>query len=127
MPSLRLCDLWSGKSLVWSSEEYERTHCCKSKITNGGLAFDEAEKYLKAFAGIGGGGMTTVVSIIMSDIVPLRERGTWQGIINIIYALGAGCGAPLGMDSLSSNGSSILTCRRRPSGGWSQLAMVCRP
>ncbi|KAL8935810.1 MAG: hypothetical protein Q9216_005245 [Gyalolechia sp. 2 TL-2023] len=50
----------------------------------------------RAFAGIGGGGMTTVVSIMMSDIVPLRERGTWQGIINIIYAVGAGCGAPLG-------------------------------
>ncbi|KAL8651875.1 MAG: hypothetical protein Q9210_003011 [Variospora velana] len=50
----------------------------------------------RAFAGIGGGGMTTVVSIMMSDIVPLRERGTWQGIINIIYAAGAGCGAPLG-------------------------------
>lgn len=32
--------------------------------------------------------MTTVVSILMSDIVPLRERGTWQGIINIIYASG---------------------------------------
>ncbi|CAO1596397.1 hypothetical protein XANCAGTX0491_000246 [Xanthoria calcicola] len=50
----------------------------------------------RAFAGIGGGGMNTVVSILMSDIVPLRERGTWQGIINIIYAAGAGCGAPLG-------------------------------
>ncbi|KAL8725694.1 MAG: hypothetical protein Q9166_007208 [cf. Caloplaca sp. 2 TL-2023] len=50
----------------------------------------------RAFAGIGGGGMTTVVSILMSDIVPLRQRGTWQGIINIIYASGAGCGAPLG-------------------------------
>ena len=32
----------------------------------------------------------------MSDIVPLRERGTWQGILNIVFALGAGCGAPLG-------------------------------
>lgn len=81
----------------------------------------------KAFAGIGGGGMTTVVSIIMSDIVPLRERGTWQGIINIIYALGAGCGAPLGMEALFSNGSSILTGSRRSVGGPSQLAMVCRP
>ena len=40
--------------------------------------------------------MTTVVSIMMSDIVPLRERGTWQGVLNIIFALGAGCGAPLG-------------------------------
>ncbi|MCJ1431833.1 hypothetical protein MMC27_001188 [Xylographa pallens] len=58
----------------------------------------------RAFAGIGGGGMTTVVSIMMSDIVPLRERGTWQGIINIIYASGAGIGAPLGgiiSDSIS--------------------------
>ncbi|KAI9825856.1 MAG: hypothetical protein M1832_000797 [Thelocarpon impressellum] len=50
----------------------------------------------RAFAGIGGGGMTTVVSILLSDIVPLRNRGTWQGYLNIIYATGAGLGAPLG-------------------------------
>ncbi|PNS21847.1 hypothetical protein CAC42_445 [Sphaceloma murrayae] len=50
----------------------------------------------RAFAGIGGGGMTTVVSILLSDTVPLRERGTWQGYINIIYAAGAASGAPLG-------------------------------
>ena len=50
----------------------------------------------RAFAGIGGGGMTTVVSILMSDIVPLRERGTWQGIINIIFASGSGFGAVIG-------------------------------
>ncbi len=29
----------------------------------------------RAFAGIGGGGMTTVVSILLSDAVPLRDRG----------------------------------------------------
>lgn len=40
--------------------------------------------------------MTTVVSILMSDIVPLRDRGVWQGVINIIYATGSGTGAPLG-------------------------------
>lgn len=40
--------------------------------------------------------MPTVLSIMMSDIVPLRERGTWQGLLNIIFALGAGSGAPLG-------------------------------
>jgi len=50
----------------------------------------------RAFAGIGGGGMTTVVSILLSDVVPLRERGTWQGYVNIIYATGASIGAPLG-------------------------------
>ena len=50
----------------------------------------------RVFQGIGGGGMTTVVSILLSDIVPLKDRGVWQGIINIIYATGAGFGAPLG-------------------------------
>ena len=40
--------------------------------------------------------MTTVVSILISDIVPLKDRGMWQGYINIIYASGAACGAPLG-------------------------------
>ncbi|KAL6236271.1 hypothetical protein BDW75DRAFT_229601 [Aspergillus navahoensis] len=50
----------------------------------------------RVFQGIGGGGMTTVVSILLSDIIPLRDRGVWQGIINIIYATGSGIGAPLG-------------------------------
>ncbi|KAF2837038.1 MFS multidrug transporter [Patellaria atrata CBS 101060] len=50
----------------------------------------------RAFAGIGGGGMTTVVSILLSDVVSLRDRGKWQGYINIIYATGSGVGAPMG-------------------------------
>ncbi|KAK1145375.1 hypothetical protein N8T08_004250 [Aspergillus melleus] len=50
----------------------------------------------RVFQGIGGGGMTTVVSILMSDIIPLRDRGVWQGVVNIIYATGSGIGAPLG-------------------------------
>ncbi|KAL4918942.1 hypothetical protein BDW62DRAFT_210117 [Aspergillus aurantiobrunneus] len=50
----------------------------------------------RIFQGIGGGGMTTVVSILLSDIIPLRDRGIWQGIVNIIYATGSGIGAPLG-------------------------------
>ena len=123
LPSLRLCHLWHWLSLLRSSEEHEPTHCCKSKISHRGRDLDEAETSLKAFAGIGGGGMTTVVSIIMSDIVPLRERGVWQGIINIIYALGAGCGAPLGMRLVFSNKSN-LTRTRRSVGRPNQLAMV---
>ncbi|KAL9054381.1 MAG: hypothetical protein Q9162_004183 [Coniocarpon cinnabarinum] len=50
----------------------------------------------RAFAGIGGGGMTTVVSILLSDAIPLQERGQWQGYINIVYASGGSIGAPLG-------------------------------
>ncbi|KAJ4293096.1 hypothetical protein N0V90_008378 [Kalmusia sp. IMI 367209] len=50
----------------------------------------------RAIAGIGGGGMTTCVSILFSDVVSLRDRGTWQGYINIIYASGSAAGAPIG-------------------------------
>ncbi|KAH9850934.1 MFS general substrate transporter [Lenzites betulinus] len=53
----------------------------------------------RALAGIGGGGMTTQVnlaSIIMSDVAPLRQRGTLQGFGNIAFAAGQATGAPLG-------------------------------
>ncbi|KAJ5928260.1 Major facilitator superfamily domain general substrate transporter [Penicillium verhagenii] len=50
----------------------------------------------RVIQGIGGGGMTTVVSILMSDLVPLRDRGLWQGILNLAYATGSSAGAPLG-------------------------------
>ncbi|KAL1957594.1 hypothetical protein VTO42DRAFT_5705 [Malbranchea cinnamomea] len=62
-----------------------------------GLARDIYELIVaRVIQGMGGGGMTTVVSIVMSDIVPLRDRGVWQGIINIVFATGSGLGAPLG-------------------------------
>lgn len=50
----------------------------------------------RAVAGIGGGGMSTLVSILLSDVIPLRERGTWQGYGNIVFAAGLGFGAAFG-------------------------------
>ena len=70
--------------------------------------------------------MTTVVSILMSDIVTLRERGVWQGVINIIYASGAGIGAPLGMHRVQFITDTSLMPSRRCSSGLCGLAMVGR-
>ncbi|KAM5540180.1 hypothetical protein V8D89_006320, partial [Ganoderma adspersum] len=50
----------------------------------------------RALTGIGGGGMATVGSIIMSDVSTLRQRGTLQGIANVAWAVGQATGAPLG-------------------------------
>lgn len=50
----------------------------------------------RAISGIGGGGMNSVVSILLTDLVPLRERGMWQGYMNVIASVGMSLGAPLG-------------------------------
>ncbi|KAF9699135.1 hypothetical protein EKO04_003233 [Ascochyta lentis] len=50
----------------------------------------------RAFAGIGGGGISVCTSVLLSDVVSLRDRGTWQGYVNVVYAVGASLGAPLG-------------------------------
>ncbi|RDA87802.1 hypothetical protein CP532_2447 [Ophiocordyceps camponoti-leonardi (nom. inval.)] len=62
-----------------------------------GLAQDVTQLCIfRAISGIGGGGMNSVVAILMTDIVPLRDRGVWQGYLNIIFAAGTSTGAPLG-------------------------------
>ncbi|KAF8735581.1 hypothetical protein AX14_001833 [Amanita brunnescens Koide BX004] len=50
----------------------------------------------RAVAGIGGGGIPPLITFIMSDVVPLRDRGTWQGVLGVIFASGSAIGAPLG-------------------------------
>ena len=40
--------------------------------------------------------MLIVVTVLLSDIIPVRERGTWQGYLNLIGALGSTSGGPLG-------------------------------
>ena len=46
--------------------------------------------------GIGGGAIINLVEIIISDLVPLAERGVFQGIIGLTWALACGVGPPLG-------------------------------
>ncbi|KAF9057745.1 vacuolar amino acid permease [Panaeolus papilionaceus] len=50
----------------------------------------------RAVAGMGGGGIMTVSSIAVSDFIPLKQRGLYQGMCNILYGLGAGLGGPFG-------------------------------
>lgn len=50
----------------------------------------------RVVAGIGGGAVPAIGSFIMSDLVPLRNRGMWQGIGNICFGVGSGLGGPFG-------------------------------
>ncbi|KAL1656122.1 hypothetical protein SLS61_001194 [Didymella pomorum] len=75
----RLSDIWSRKVLlvigIWI-------------FFFGSLAASLAQTSLqlivfRAFTGVGGGGLMTVAQLIVSDIVPLRERGKYQGILEM--------------------------------------------
>ncbi|GFN19516.1 MDR family MFS transporter [Aspergillus tubingensis] len=50
----------------------------------------------RAVAGVGGGGIVTVVSIVVSDVVSLQDRGKYQGIIGIVVAAGTALGPLIG-------------------------------
>ncbi|KAF8138171.1 vacuolar amino acid permease [Boletus edulis] len=50
----------------------------------------------RAIAGMGGGGVMTVTSIAITDLVPLKHRGLYQGMTNVLFGLGAGLGGPVG-------------------------------
>lgn len=47
-------------------------------------------------SGIGGGGVTSMCSITISDIVPLRDRALYQGMCNFFFGLGTACGGIVG-------------------------------
>ncbi|WWD20929.1 hypothetical protein CI109_105407 [Kwoniella shandongensis] len=46
-------------------------------------------------AGLGGGGLLTVSSVILTDLVPLRDRGFYQGLMMTIFGAGSMLGGPI--------------------------------
>ncbi|KAF2802458.1 MFS general substrate transporter [Mytilinidion resinicola] len=50
----------------------------------------------RVVAGMGGGGLTAISTFVTTDIIPLRNRGLWQGFGNLFYGLGMGVGGVLG-------------------------------
>ncbi|KAL1914814.1 uncharacterized protein VTP21DRAFT_7906 [Calcarisporiella thermophila] len=50
----------------------------------------------RAVSGIGAGGIVTMSVIIISDVVSLRERGKYQGIISAVFAVSSIVGPLLG-------------------------------
>ena len=50
----------------------------------------------RVIAGIGGGCLNTISTFVTSDLVPLRQRGLWQGIGNIAFGAGSGLGGIFG-------------------------------
>ncbi|KAF2256147.1 MFS general substrate transporter [Trematosphaeria pertusa] len=88
----RLSDIWSRKLILLIGIGI---------FFFGSLAASLAQSAMqliifRAFMGVGGGGLMTVAQMIVSDIVPLRERGKYQGILGSVVALANGIGPVIG-------------------------------
>lgn len=71
-----------------------------------GFAHDSAAFYVyRGLAGIGGGGISNLAMIIVSDIVTLEERGKYQGVIGSMIGLGNVAGPFLAAAFITGTGS----------------------
>jgi len=50
----------------------------------------------RALTGIGGGGLLTMSTVILSDLIPFHKRGIYQAMNNLTMGVGATLGASLG-------------------------------
>ena len=50
----------------------------------------------RSIQGIGGGGLIALTEIVVTDLVPLRLRGQWFGIISAMWSLGSVIGPIIG-------------------------------
>ncbi|KIO20590.1 hypothetical protein M407DRAFT_220214 [Tulasnella calospora MUT 4182] len=57
----------------------------------------------RAVQGIGGGGILAMTEIVVADLVPLRQRGTYMGVIGAVWAIASAIGPPIGGAFSQSN------------------------
>lgn len=50
----------------------------------------------RSLQGIGGGGLIALTEIVVTDLVPLRLRGQWFGIISGMWSIGSVSGPIIG-------------------------------
>lgn len=50
----------------------------------------------RSLQGLGGGGLIALTEILVTDLVPLRERGKWFGIISAMWSIGSVTGPIVG-------------------------------
>lgn len=50
----------------------------------------------RSFQGVGGGALIALTEILVTDLVPLRMRGQWFGIISAMWSIGSVSGPIIG-------------------------------
>lgn len=68
----------------------------------------------RTIQGVGGGGVILLNDIIITDLVPMRLRGAYFGVIGGVWALGSVSGPVIG-GALADKTTWVSSCRE----GWS--------
>lgn len=50
----------------------------------------------RSIQGVGGGGISALTYVIVTDMVTLQQRGKWFGLISMMWALGSVLGPVIG-------------------------------
>ncbi|PSS25431.1 hypothetical protein M430DRAFT_133859 [Amorphotheca resinae ATCC 22711] len=88
----RLSDIWSRKYVLYTGLAIFFIGSLASSLSTSVIQLI----VFRAITGIGGGGLMTVAQIIVSDVVSLRERGRYQGILGAVVAISNGIGPLIG-------------------------------
>jgi MFS family permease len=56
----------------------------------------------RSIQGVGGGGIIAMTEIVVTDMVPLRERGKWLAVLTGMWSIGTVAGPLLGESTISS-------------------------
>ncbi|GAT25313.1 MFS drug transporter [Aspergillus luchuensis] len=88
----RLSDIWSRKYVLYVGLAIMFFGSLASSLSQTATQLI----IFRAFTGIGGGGITSIAQMIVSDVVPLRERGKYQGILGAVIAIANGIGPVIG-------------------------------
>lgn len=51
----------------------------------------------RCIQGVGGGGLVSLTYVIVTDLVTLRERGKWFGLISMLWGIGSVSGPVIGV------------------------------
>ncbi|KAL1615332.1 hypothetical protein SLS54_009113 [Diplodia seriata] len=88
----KLSDLYGRKSVLLITYALFTIGCCII-----GIAPSLGIVILgRILSGIGSAGMSALVSIIITDLVPLRDVASWRSYVNIISTTGRSLGGPVG-------------------------------
>lgn len=64
---------------------------------NSGIAQSMGQVILgRVLSGFGAAGMTVLVTIIITDLLPLIQVASWRSFVNVVATLGRSIGGPLG-------------------------------